>query len=129
MGLNDLESNVLSYLIKHAHTGTSELFEFFKMDRSSIQRVLQNLTEVNLIKRESMSLKAYEEMTPHLDWQNIERGITRHRLDFYYGISTTRALTMAIKKAAKRFSLLSTGRVQGPVLTLLAEKELQIKRK
>jgi len=53
---------VLSYLFKHAHTGTSELTEFFKMDRSSIQRVLQNLTEVNIIKRESMSLKAYEEM-------------------------------------------------------------------
>lgn len=53
---------MLSYLFKHAHTGTTELTEFFKMDRSSIQRVLQNLTEVNIIKRESMSLKAYEEM-------------------------------------------------------------------
>ena len=62
MGLNDLESNVLSYLIKHSHSGTSELTEFFKMDRSSIQRALQDLTEINLIKRESMSLKAYEKM-------------------------------------------------------------------
>ncbi len=62
MGLNELESNVLSYLLKHVHTGTSEIKKIFQMDRSSIQRVLQNLTEINLIKRESMSLKAYEEM-------------------------------------------------------------------
>jgi predicted transcriptional regulator len=62
LGLNDLEANVLSYLIKHSHTGTSELTEFFKVDRSSIQRVLQKLGELNLIKRESMSLKAYEKM-------------------------------------------------------------------
>jgi DNA topoisomerase-1 len=73
-------------------------------------------------------IEAYESMSSHLDWQNIERGITRHKLDFYYGVSTTRALTLAIKKNAKRFSILSTGRVQGPVLTLLAEKELDIKK-
>ncbi len=62
LGLNDLEANVLSYLFKHTRSGTSEIFEFFKKDRSSIQRVLQNLTELNLIKRDSMSLKAYEKM-------------------------------------------------------------------
>ena len=53
---------MLSYLFKHVRSGTSEIFEFFKKDRSSIQRVLQNLTELNLLKRESMSLKAYEEI-------------------------------------------------------------------
>ena len=49
-------------MLKTKTVSTSELTEFFKMDRSSIQRVLQNLIELNLVKRESMSLKLYEEM-------------------------------------------------------------------
>ncbi len=73
-------------------------------------------------------VKSYESASPHLDWQNIEAGIARHTLDFFYGINTSRALTLAIKKAAKRFAVLSSGRVQGPVLCLLAEKENEIKK-
>ncbi|NOZ81823.1 MAG: DNA topoisomerase I [Candidatus Micrarchaeota archaeon] len=70
--------------------------------------------------------RAYNEMSPHLDWQNIECGLARHELDFYYGINTTRALTTAIKKFSPRFSMLSSGRVQGPTLVLLAEREKEI---
>ena len=73
-------------------------------------------------------IKAYEEMMPHLDWGNIESGTARHYLDYYYGVSTTRALTLAVKKMSPRFAILSTGRVQGPLLTILTEKELEIKR-
>ncbi len=72
-------------------------------------------------------VKAYEEMSPELDWENIECGLARHELDFYYGINTTRALTTAIKKFSPRFSILSSGRVQGPTLVLLAEREKEIK--
>jgi len=73
-------------------------------------------------------IKAYEEASKHLDFNQIEAGIARHMLDFYYGINMTRALTLAIKKNSKRFSILSAGRVQGPTLTLLADKELEIKK-
>ena len=71
-------------------------------------------------------IKSYDTMAKHLDWKNIEAGETRHRLDFMYGISTSRALMAAIKAHAKRFAILSAGRVQGPVLTMLAEKEKEI---
>lgn len=57
----------------------------------------------------------------------VEAGYTRHYLDFMWGISFTRALTNAIKKANKRFRILSTGRVQGPVLHLLAKHEKKIR--
>jgi DNA topoisomerase-1 len=41
----------------------------------------------------------------------------------------TRALTLAMKNAAKKgFAILSTGRVQGPVMGMLLEKELQIRK-
>jgi predicted transcriptional regulator len=42
--------------------GTSELTDFFDMDRSSIQRALQALYDMNLISRESMSLKKYSNL-------------------------------------------------------------------
>ncbi|MFQ6118575.1 MAG: DNA topoisomerase I, partial [Methanosarcinales archaeon] len=75
-------------------------------------------------------IDAYENMIPHLDWGNIEAGLTRHYLDYYYGISVTRALTLSIKKGGKklRFYLLSTGRVQAPMLHFLYKKEKEIRR-
>ena len=72
-------------------------------------------------------IKSFENIMPHLDWQNINAGETRHFLDWLYGINTTKALTLSIKKHAKRFAILSAGRVQGPTLTLLADRELEIK--
>ncbi len=71
-------------------------------------------------------IKSYEDMSKHLDWQNIECGEARHILDFYYGINSSRALTLAIKKYSPRFALLSAGRIQGPVLSFLTEREKQI---
>lgn len=72
-------------------------------------------------------ISAYQNMSPHLDMNNIVAGETRHLLDYYYGINTSRALMSAIKKASPRFAILSTGRVQGPLLSILSDKELEIK--
>jgi DNA topoisomerase-1 len=66
-------------------------------------------------------------MMPHLDWSNIVAGETRHYLDWIYGINTSIALTLAIKKNAKRFSILSAGRVQAPTLVILADREMEIR--
>lgn len=57
----------------------------------------------------------------------VESGLARHYLDWYWGINLTRALTHAIKSSAKRFRILSTGRVQGPTLHMLAKHEKKIK--
>jgi predicted transcriptional regulator len=70
LGLNDLESKIFSYLLKNEKVSTTELTKFFNMDRSSIQRVLQNLFELNLIKRESMSLKRYSIMKSNKELNN-----------------------------------------------------------
>jgi DNA topoisomerase-1 len=45
-----------------------------------------------------------------------------------YGINLTRALTLSLKKARGGFYLLSTGRVQGPTLKILVEKEEEISK-
>ncbi|MBI2173176.1 MAG: DNA topoisomerase I [Candidatus Aenigmarchaeota archaeon] len=57
----------------------------------------------------------------------VEAGYTRHYLDMYWGVNFTRALTLAIKVSAKRFRILSTGRVQGPTLHMLSKHEKKIK--
>lgn len=67
------------------------------------------------------------EKTGKINKNLVESGLARHYLDFYWGISITRALTLAIKAYAKRFRILSTGRVQGPVLHVLAKHEKKIK--
>jgi len=61
LGLNFIESVVFSYLLKHDNVSTMELTKIFKKDRSSIQRALQTLIEVNVIERKSMSLKEFSE--------------------------------------------------------------------
>jgi len=70
-------------------------------------------------------IKAYEKASPNLDWGQANAGETRHKLDWFYGINTSRALMRAIKKAGM-FKLMSTGRVQGPALKLIVEREKEI---
>ena len=70
-------------------------------------------------------VKAYENSSPHLDWGQANAGVARHKLDWFYGINTSRALTHSIKKAGF-FKLLSSGRVQGPALKLIVDKEKEI---
>jgi DNA topoisomerase I len=71
-------------------------------------------------------ISAYDNMAPHLDFNNISAGEIRHYLDWMYGINTSRALMSAIKKGSKRFSILSAGRVQAPTLVILSEREAEI---
>ncbi|MHA1771425.1 MAG: DNA topoisomerase I [Candidatus Thorarchaeota archaeon] len=70
--------------------------------------------------------QAYLDMSDKLDFPMIESGCTRHLVDWLYGINLTRALTLAIKRASGWFKIVSTGRVQGPVLSFVAEREREI---
>lgn len=70
---------------------------------------------------------AYENVHESLDWGQAEAGETRHFLDYYYGINVSRALTSAIKKAGM-FKILSTGRVQGPALKIVVDREREIQK-
>ncbi len=72
--------------------------------------------------------KSFENALPGMDMNQVEAGLTRHYLDWFYGINTSRALTLAIKKIGERFKILSAGRVQGPLLKILYEHEQKIKK-
>ncbi|MBR9703165.1 DNA topoisomerase I, partial [Candidatus Woesearchaeota archaeon] len=69
--------------------------------------------------------EAYANKQNHLDWGQVKAGETRHFLDWMYGINISRALMTSVKKAG-RFMILSTGRVQGPALKIIVDKEKEI---
>ncbi|MBI4148931.1 DNA topoisomerase I [Candidatus Woesearchaeota archaeon] len=69
---------------------------------------------------------AYERKSAHLDWGQANAGLTRHELDWYYGINISRALTDAIK-AVGAFKVMSAGRVQGPALKIIVDLEKEIR--
>ncbi len=71
-------------------------------------------------------INSYENKLKTLDWGNANAGVARHSLDWLHGINLSRALTLAIKNAKEGFKILSIGRVQGPTLNLIVEKEKEI---
>ncbi|MBU0756717.1 MAG: DNA topoisomerase I [Nanoarchaeota archaeon] len=71
-------------------------------------------------------VRAYENPQKTLDWGQANAGETRHRLDWLYGINLSRALTISLKKAGM-FKILSIGRVQGPALKIVVDKEIEIR--
>ncbi len=70
-------------------------------------------------------IAAYENKAKTLNWGQGNAGETRHFLDWMYGINLSRALTAAIRKGGESKTL-STGRVQGPALKLIVEREKEI---
>jgi DNA topoisomerase-1 len=70
-------------------------------------------------------IEAYEHASPKLDFPQIEAGLTRHTLDFFWGINLSRALTLSLE-AVGGYKILSTGRVQGPTLEILEKRQREI---
>ncbi|MDY6777947.1 MAG: DNA topoisomerase I, partial [Candidatus Nanohaloarchaea archaeon] len=68
--------------------------------------------------------EAFQDLN-EFDREQTEAGLTRHILDWYYGINLSRALMIAVK-SQDRYKSLSTGRVQGPALKILADREREI---
>ena len=78
----------------------------------------------NLTKQEIQN--SYDNVRSHLDFPLIDAGWFRHEIDWLYGINFTRALTLAIKNTVGWFKVISTGRVQGPTLAFVAERNQEI---
>ena len=70
---------------------------------------------------------SYDNTLTTLDFSLIEAGKTRHEVDWLYGINLSRAMMKAAYAASNRYTALSIGRIQGPTLNALAEREREIK--
>ena len=95
----------------------------------NIVRFAAGQSDANRMKFSTLTEKeinqAYETKTSSLDWGQAIAGETRHYLDWFYGINLSRALMNAIKTTGK-FKIMSIGRVQGPTLKLIVDKEREI---
>ncbi len=103
----DVEGSLIGYSLLHYACGKAEVARRMKYS---------TLTDAEL---ES----AYEHLIPTLDFSLIEAGRTRHEVDWLYGINLSRALTSAVRHATGTYTPLSTGRVQGPTLRFLVQRE------
>lgn len=58
-----------------------------------------------------------------------DAGLSRHMIDFIYGVNLSRALTQAFKVSndGKKYYNLSIGRVQGPTLAFVVDREIEIR--
>lgn len=96
----------------------------------NVVRFICNRNEARRMKFSTLTkpdlIEAYDKASPTLDWGQAEAGETRHFLDYYYGINLSRALTSAITSTGM-FKILSTGRVQGPALKIVVDREKDIK--
>ncbi|MBU0957515.1 MAG: DNA topoisomerase I [Nanoarchaeota archaeon] len=72
-------------------------------------------------------IKSYDHAKKTLDWNFAIAGDARHHLDWLYGINLSRALMAAITTTGK-FRIMSIGRVQGPALALIVDRELEIQK-
>jgi len=105
----DIEGSVIAYNILRFICGTEK----------AKRMKFSTLTSYEL-------LESYKNAMPELDFPQIEAGLARHVLDFIWGINLSRALTLSLKHV-NVYKTLSTGRVQGPTLKILDERENEIK--
>jgi DNA topoisomerase-1 len=72
-------------------------------------------------------IRAFNNRKESLNFGYIYAGETRHIIDWLYGINLSRALTKSLFYYTKKF-VLSIGRVQGPTLMLVFNRENEIEK-
>lgn len=71
--------------------------------------------------------QSFKNLLPEVEWSHAYAGETRHYLDWFYGINLSRGLMKALSKTGQ-FRILSIGRVQGPSLKIVVDKEKEIEK-
>ncbi|MDH2899602.1 MAG: DNA topoisomerase I [archaeon] len=62
-----------------------------------------------------------------MDLSRAEAGRARHIVDFLWGINLSRAISEANRRVGKKFRNLTIGRVQGPTLAFVVDREIDVK--
>ena len=107
----DIEGATLGYTILKYACGNK--------DREAKRMKFSTLTTEEL-------KKSYSELSDYIEFPTVWAGVCRHFLDALYGINLSRAMTVAAKRWSGKYATLSTGRVQGPTLKFLVNREKKI---
>ena len=78
----------------------------------------------SLLTKEALD-ESFNNLLPTLNWGAATAGETRHYIDWFYGINLSRGLMKALSSTGT-FRILSIGRVQGPALKIVADREKEI---
>src|SRR5437016_1334344 len=73
-------------------------------------------------------LEAFQNARPPSSNGLAGAGRTRHAIDFIWGVNLSRALVEAAQRAGSAYRTLSMGRVQGPTLSYVIDRETEIRR-
>jgi DNA topoisomerase-1 len=109
----DQEGSLIAYNVLRYAVGEHSLAKSRRILYSTLTR--RDLTD------------SWKNMEPTLDYPVIAAGKTRHEVDWLFGINLSRALTLAVRKASDAKKTLSIGRVQGPTLSFVKERESAIR--
>ncbi len=107
----DIEGSIIGYTILKYACGSKE---------ATAKRM-----KYSTLTKEELQ-ESYAHLQPNLDFALVEAGLTRHEVDWLYGINLSRALTQAAQNSSGQYATLSTGRVQGPTLGFLESREKTI---
>ena len=108
----DVEGETIGYnLLKYACGGK---------EKGALRATFSTLTKVDLV-------KAFDNLRPQAGQELARAGRTRHVIDFVWGVNLSRALSQSALGSGHRYRTVSVGRVQGPTLEFLAERELEIR--
>jgi len=107
----DIEGSLIGYMIlKYACKGAEVKARRMKFSTLTIKELRE----------------AYRNLMPTLDYPLIKAGMCRHEVDWLYGVNLSRALTESARKYSGKYSTLSIGRVQGPTLKFIVEREREV---
>jgi DNA topoisomerase-1 len=108
----DIEGDTIGYNILRYALNTQTV--------SAYRAKFSTLTDVEL-------RDAFSKLSLQNEWPMAQAGRTRHYLDYVWGINLSRALMASVTDSTGGYITLSIGRVQGPTLNYLYEREVDIR--
>jgi len=87
---------------------------------TSLRAKFSTLTEGDLV-------AAFENLEPQAGLGLARAGRARHAIDLVWGVNLSRALSQSVLDSGHRYRTVSVGRVQGPALSFLVEREKEIR--
>ena len=116
----DLYVNACDYDIEGSLIGFTILEFACKSPRSQTRRMkFSTITEKEI-------RSAFRNVAIELDFPLVEAAKCSHEVDWLYGINLSRLMTEAALKQGRGYANLSTGRVQGPTLSFVVDREGEI---
>ena len=109
----DIEGTLIGYHALKYGCGNESLEKASRMKFST-------LTKKDIV-------EAYENQIG-IDMHQVDSGIARHVLDYYFGVNISIALMKSVRASTYKYLKLSAGRVQTPALSILVNREKEIKK-